>query len=570
MRKFYYLGLAVGMLFAASCSNEEYVGGDASNIAQMTFSLGVDDVISTRAAENEMNADMLVYSLFDAEGNLVTTIANADNGMVVNKNAFASGATENISLSLVKGQTYTIAFWAQNQDCEAYELTAEDGALRVDVDYNGANNDETRDAFYAAETFTVEGNADVEVVLKRPFAQINLGVSNKDWDAAVASGINIVASKVVIKNAATSINLFDGSVDGETVVTYDYANIPSEGTRAASTGKSLIVNDEEYKWLSMSYILTDESKSTLDADGLQFTLVTDDGSNIILEDGLHNVPVQRNWRTNVVGNVLTGEVNFSVSVDPIYYSTAYVANIEEFNTALKDKNIQVIKLATGEYEVHYIHNKGLKIIESADAANPATIKGVLAVACASVEFNNVNFVASSASLVATGHQYIDRMERKSIVPIYAGKAKFTGCNFTDLYNSHCVVAINYQAHKPGTMLEIDNCYFQGYAYAFYSRALVSVTNSTFDLYHSTVNPRAIFLYGLGDGNDGKVIFKNNKAVNKTSYSIQMMSANYDYKNINFDVQGNENFAVDGETYFIKPGLDHTGTSFAEGSETFEF
>ena len=571
MKKFFYLGLAASMFFATSCSNDEMAVGNSVNNAQVNFTLGVDGNIATRAAGGEMNADMLVYSLFDAEGKLVST-ANAADGMVVVENAFEAGAAENVSMALVKGQTYTIAFWAQNSACKAYELAAEDGALKVDVDYNGANNDETRDAFYAAETFTVEGDADIEVVLKRPFAQINLGVSAKDWEAAIASGINITASKVVIKNAATSINLFDGSVSGEAVVTYDYANIPSGSTRAAST-KSLVVNDEEYKWLSMSYILTDESKSTLDSDGLQFILATADGGNIILEEGLHNVPVQRNWRTNVVGDVLTGEVNFSVSVDPIYYSTATVANVTDFYAAVKDRNIQVIKLAPGTYDVHCIHNKGLKTIESVDPNNPATITGLFAVACASVEFNNVNFTPSATSLIATGHQYIDRMERKSIIPIYAGKAKFTGCNFTDLYNSHNVVSINYQAHKPGTMLEIDNCSFQGFAYTIYSRALISVTNCTFDQYHNTVVPRAIFLYGLGDGTQGKVIFKNNKAVGNTSYAIQMSSSNYNYRNINFDIQDNENFTgAEGENtpYLFHPDRDYTGCSFADGSETFDW
>lgn len=557
--------MLAGAMFVSACSSDGSGFDQVSEKSTVAISLGIDGVLATRAA-SEMNADMLVYSLFDANGNLV---ANDEDGMCVINNAFKSGATENVSLSLLKGQTYTITFWAQNSTCDAYDLTVGNDGLKVNIDYNGGNNDEYRDAFFASETFTVEDNTAVEVVLKRPFAQINLGVTAEDWNTAVASGVNITESKVVIKNAATSINLLDGSVSGDVVVDYDFAAIPSSATRAADV-KNLAVNDVNYKWLSMSYILTDESKSTLDSDGLQFTLKADDGTSYTLDEGLHNVPVQRNWRTNVVGNVLTGDVNVSVSVDPVYYSTSTVSNVDEFNAAVKDRNIQVIKLNPGTYDIHCVHNKGLKTIESADVNNPATITGLFAVACASVEFNNVNFTPSETSLVPTGHQYIDRMERKSIVPIYAGKAKFTGCNFTDLYNSHNVVSINYQAQKPGTMLEIDNCSFQGYAYTIYSRALISVTNCTFDQVHPTVAPRAIFLYGLGDGTDGKVIFKNNKATNKTSYAIQMSSSNYDYKNINFDVQGNDNFTGEnGNPYLVHPDRDFTGCTFADGSEIFD-
>ena len=569
MKKTILLSMLAGAMFVLACSNEGSDFEQTSEKSQVTISLGIDGAISTRAA-SEMNADMLVYSLFDADGNLVANAENAEDGMCVVKNAFSSGATENVSLSLVKGQTYTITFWAQNSTCDAYELVAENDGLKVNVDYTGGNNDEYRDAFFASQTFTVEDNTAVEVELKRPFAQINLGVTAEDWNAAVASGVNITESKVVIKNAATSINLLDGSVSGDAVVNYDYAAIPSATTRAASGAKSLNVNDVNYKWLSMSYILTDESKSTLDSDGLQFTLMADNGTSYTLNEGLHNIPVQRNWRTNVVGNVLTGDVNVSVSIDPVYYSTAYVANVDEFNAAVKDKNIQVIKLAPGTYDVHCVHNKGLKTIESADVNNPATITGLFAVASATVEFYNVNFTPSAKSLVATGHQYIDRMERKSIIPIYSGKAKFSGCNFTDLYNSHSVVSINYQAQKPGAMLEIDNCSFQGYAYTIYSRALISVTNCTFDQTHPTEIPRAIFLYGLGDGTNGNVIFKNNKAVNKTSYAIQMSSSNYDYKKIHFDVQGNDNFTgANGNPYLVHPDRDFTGCTFANGSETFD-
>jgi len=572
MRKicYFFLSAIMSMLLITSCSNDELQTVVSGDNVQVSFALGLDKQMGSRAADGVINADKLVYALFDADGKLITGMNNSDNGLFAKNGAFASSTSENISMTLVKGQTYSIVFWAQDSDCGAYTITAENDGVKVDVDYQGANNDETRDAFFASETFTVEGNAEVEVVLKRPFAQINLGVTQEDWNAAVASGINITGSKAVIKNAATSINLLDGSVSGETVVTYDFANIPSSTGGRAANVKDLEIDNASYKWLSMSYILTDENKTTLDSDGLQFTLQTAGGKSIVLEEGLHNVPVKRNWRTNVVGNVLTGDIDFKVTVDPIYYSTATVSTVAEFKTALADRNIQVIKLAEGEYDLVYVHTKGTKVIESADKENPATIKGILAIgANATIEFSDLCFNASSAnSLQATGHQYIDRFERKSIVPIYAGKAKFTNCKFYDLYNSHNVVAINYHAHKPGVMLEIDNCHFEGFAYTIYSRALVSVTNSTFSQYHTTEIPRAIFLYGLGDGTNGKVIFKNNKATNKQSYALQMSSANYNYKNIEFDVQGNTNFEVDGTPYLKHPDRNFEGCTFAEGSATF--
>lgn len=562
----FFVALAATMLFANSCSKEDVA--TSSNDVQLNFALGINGIMGTRTTV-DMTVDQLSYSIFDANGNLLENFG-AD-GIEVIENAFAGGACENVSVSLVKGQTYTIVFWAQDSSCDAYTVTAKQNGLTVDVDYNGGNNDETRDAFYASETFTVEGDAVIDVVLKRPFAQINLGVTAEDWNTAVASGINITKSKATIKNVPTSINLLDGSVSGETAVSYDFASIPTEATRAASNVKTLTVDDEAYKWLSMSYVLTDESKSTLEADGLQFTLETSNGDEIVFDEGLHNVPLQRNWRTNVVGNVLTGNVDFKVAVDNVFYHTATVSNVEDFKAALKDTNVQIIKLEAGVYDLNYVvMRKGNLIIKSADANNPATIMGALAIAAPtkSVEFENLKFDVSDNSTVKLGHQYLDRYERKSIVPIYASQVSFKGCVFSNLYDTRSVVAINYNAHIPGTMLTIDECSFTGYAYTIYSRALLCVTNSTFDQYHSEVNPRAIFLYGLGDGTQGKVIFKNNTAVGKTSYALQMSSTTQPYGAIEMDVRDNTNFSVDGLSFLCHPDRDFSGVTFVEGSDKF--
>lgn len=562
----FFVALAATMLFANSCSKEDVA--TSSNDVQLNFALGINGIMGTRTTV-DMTVDQLSYSIFDANGNLLENFG-AD-GIEVIENAFAGGACENVSVSLVKGQTYTIVFWAQDSSCDAYTITAKQNGLTVDVDYNGGNNDETRDAFYASETFTVEGDAVIDVVLKRPFAQINLGVTAEDWNTAVASGINITKSKATIKNVPTSINLLDGSVSGETAVSYDFASIPTEATRAASNVKTLTVDDEAYKWLSMSYVLTDESKSTLEADGLQFTLETSNGDEIVFDEGLHNVPLQRNWRTNVVGNVLTGNVDFKVAVDNVFYHTATVSNVEDFKAALKDTNVQIIKLEAGVYDLNYVvMRKGNLIIKSADANNPATIMGALAIAAPtkSVEFENLKFDVSDNSTVKLGHQYLDRYERKSIVPIYASQVSFKGCVFSNLYDTRSVVAINYNAHIPGTMLTIDECSFTGYAYTIYSRALLCVTNSTFDQYHSEVNPRAIFLYGLGDGTQGKVIFKNNTAVGKTSYALQMSSTTQPYGAIEMDVRDNTNFSVDGLSFLCHPDRDFSGVTFVEGSDKF--
>ena len=344
MNKKLFLGMfaAAGMLFATSCSNDE-LDVQSGNEAQVSLSLGLEGGIATRAISDGQSAKTLVCAVYDANETLLDKVVINDkqvdaNGQYVNTDAFKGGLTDNVRITLAKGQTYTIAFWAQNGDCDAYDT---DDLKAVKVDYtNGAegesatgdiNNDDTRDAFFAAETFKVEGNKEIEVTLKRPFAQINVGVTAEDWEAAIASNIEIEKSAVVINNVADEINLLTGAVKASDAmangITYTLGGIPNEPlyveTDATKEGK------EEYVWLSMSYILVDDGsesaasvdgaqKSTL--NGLKYTFAPENGKGQPIEfaEGLAGAPVQRNWRTNILGKILTGDIQFNITIDPVY------------------------------------------------------------------------------------------------------------------------------------------------------------------------------------------------------------------------------------------------------------
>lgn len=365
MNKKLFLGMfaAAGMLLATSCSNDELDVVQSGNEAQVTFSLAAEGGIATRAISDGTGAKKLVYAVYNANGELIKTIANADvNGQIVDNSAFDNDLTENVTITLAKGQQYTVAFWAQDPKCTAYTTT---DLENVEVDYAGLNNDETRDAFFKAETFTVTGNTEINVVLKRPFAQINVGVYQTDWNAAVASGIEIEKSKVTIEKAATSINLLTGEVEGEETVEYGFATIPAQFTTPETLDVDLDKDGtkEKYVYLSMSYILANDAttgyaKATL--EDLDFTFAPKSGNNINFSEGLNAVPVQRNWRTNIIGKILTGDVTFNITIDPIYdgeynngnaqpvnINGVYYATIQDAVNNVKDG--EVIKVATGTY-----------------------------------------------------------------------------------------------------------------------------------------------------------------------------------------------------------------------------
>ena len=180
MNKKLLFGLfAASMLLVTSCSQDELDSVQSGNQAQVTFTLGLEDALGTRAISDGTKADKLVYAVYkiNAQGEAeLQQVVGSEKGQFI-KNDFKSG--DNVSITLAKGQTYQVAFWAQDGDCKAYntdELTAVTVSYKAE---NGtddaANNDELRDAFFKTVTFEVNGDKLINVVLKRPFAQVNLG-----------------------------------------------------------------------------------------------------------------------------------------------------------------------------------------------------------------------------------------------------------------------------------------------------------------------------------------------------------------------------------------------------------
>ncbi len=326
MRKVVIFGTlaAALVLLAGSCTRENLVSGQSGDEATISFAIGLENVAQTRAISDGSGADALYYAVYDEDGALVSTDYIVE---------YASGVEfpKTESVTLAKGKTYQIAFWAQNSNCTAYTLdygsTSSTDGMTMTVDYTAiTNNDETSDAFFAAVSVNVTANTSLSVELKRPFAQVNVGVTQADWDTAVEDGIEIKTSAVTFGPVANVLNLLDGTVtvaddDAELVVNA----IPYDSTAAEPEYLSVDIDgdgsSEEYVWLSMSYILAPDT-TTGSASALtkaDYTFYSDAAGSVeVLElvEGLDNLPVQRNWRTNIVGTILSSVVEFTIVIDP--------------------------------------------------------------------------------------------------------------------------------------------------------------------------------------------------------------------------------------------------------------
>ena len=290
----------------ASCSKSEEPTPVIEEMIDVTFSLSTENAIQTRAISDGTGADCLMFGVFDDEGTIILPKAVKNN-----VTGLTSTAGHSMTISLAKGHTYQVAFWAQDADCTAYTVSDD---MKVSIDYTGINNDEARDAFFATtEPFTVDQSTTIGVTLKRPLAQVNVGAFPFDYEQAQHLGVDITRSSATVKGIANVLNLYDGTVSGETEVSYSLSTIPAE---------DLLVDVDEdktpetYVWLSMSYILADKASTT---HTMSFVFADADGNNVTtFGDGLGAVPIQRNYRTNIVGQILTGAISFNIKIDPIY------------------------------------------------------------------------------------------------------------------------------------------------------------------------------------------------------------------------------------------------------------
>ena len=289
-KKILYGMMAAIMLFATSCEKEPELGGNAGQKSVVSFNIGTPE-IATRAYSDGKTATKLQYAVYAVGENDALTKLNLDGA----KN-FSISTT--VDLQLTTGNKYAVIFWAA-ADGAPYSVDFANKTMTVDYT-SAVSNDENRDAFYKYHEFTVKGAQTETIELKRPFAQLNIGTN--DYEASASAGYTPTQSAVTVENIYSTLDLVEGKVSNEVAAEFALANIKKDET--------FPVAGNEY--LAMNYLLVGKDKETVD---VEFTYT--DGSNDKTRT-VGSVPVQRNYRTNIYGQLLTSNVKVNVEIEPDY------------------------------------------------------------------------------------------------------------------------------------------------------------------------------------------------------------------------------------------------------------
>ena len=293
--------MLVMVLMTTACTSEDELiaNGDELNV---TFTAVLDQYIDSRAISDGSMVDKLIFIAYDENGNEIAGLRQ--------ENVPVSGGHATVNTRVVKGHRYTFAF------CDGYKS--------LNVDYNGHANDELRDAFYAVNTdFAVDPVTEPferNVTLHRPFAQLNFGTTTEDLETANAYA-PATGSRIVITNGVfSSLNLLNGVASNPVRVELTAGAFPSE---------KLTVEGEQYEYLSMNYLLVNNDRS--DITGITMTTIMNrEGNDASYPLELETLPVQRNFRTNIVGRLITKAVDFKLVIDASF-DGEYVYYGDEIN-----------------------------------------------------------------------------------------------------------------------------------------------------------------------------------------------------------------------------------------------
>lgn len=299
--------VVLAALTTAACQKENF--GDATPAGQevdVTLDL-LAPQIGTKSYGNGTTAKTVYVHVYqqDAKGGL-TYIQPAAEGASLktpSQSLTLNGLKATYSTRLVTGQTYTFVFWAQ---ADKAPYTYDTDAKTITVDYaRAAGNDESRDAFYnVLPNVKIEGAYTASVQLSRPFAQLNFGAA--DYEEAKAAGLTVTDATVTLTHAATSLNLLKGTTAGDETVTFASAALPADPNAILTAG------GKDYKYVAMDYVLVGKSAKTL--SDVTLTLTATGAQSATPKFTYSNVPLQANYRTNIVGNLFTSPAEVQIEI----------------------------------------------------------------------------------------------------------------------------------------------------------------------------------------------------------------------------------------------------------------
>lgn len=406
--------IAAMAVLAGACAKEQVGSADGETV-EMTFNVDVPETtITTKGLSDAAQVNELVFQVFlrgakdQNKHYIYTPVPELTQTVpVVDKKA-------TVKVSLVKGQTYSFAFWAQTSGTEYYttddlrSVTMNTGLVKA--------NDPKMDAFFAIKNEAcVTVSYSKNVILKRALAQVNFGT--KKYSGRYSGRSDELKAQKSYVTLTGVPNVFHPFMSGDSFACEGSETVKFNENEVISD-ETLSVNDAEYSYLASVYVFALNPNNT----------ITDASAVVTLSNGktttikAPNAPVKRNFKTNILGDLLTVDAVWNVDVAPEFDGgdtyDSVVANLEagkevtlseDYFVADKSKGVTLGVGVTSVLNLNgkkFSNENGLKDNKAAlQVHGDLTINGDGEVYCQGGADNNAIIVEQGGHLVINGGTY---------------------------------------------------------------------------------------------------------------------------------------------------------------------
>ena len=369
MKKLIYCAAALATaLFAGSCQQE--LLDTAQGGSTVTFSVEIPEV-ATKAEAVGSSASMiddLVYAVY------LTTATSIDEAtsnwagtthLLYAKNLkdrFLNHSSDVVEVELLNGQNHIVLLWAQHNDVWVDEQGNDIDLTNitypsVTLGLTAAECDKY--AAFSAFKFipATERTNNGTIELKRPFAQVNVAtVDPAHYNVA------ITGTTLEVKGAGNAFNVAKQAAAETVNVTYNWSG-------KVFLNDPLTVDNKNYDhYLAMGYVFT--------SGNVVVDYTIDAGKHGVIKNTINAVPVKKNYRTNIIGNLLTSDVKYNVLLDKGWGQPE--TNVEVKSVASAQELLEAIAGGSTESETNIKidvepNADGEKILDLADLLTRSTV-----------------------------------------------------------------------------------------------------------------------------------------------------------------------------------------------------
>ena len=330
------ISAAVMALLAVSCQREETgFGLPAGEEVTVTLSASVPTGgPAVKSAENPGNGSEVNRCILGVY--MVTDESSTElYGTLEYEGVGTDGTATFEDVTLLTGYDYKLVFWADNVasttnlQTDNHYVTKDFPTVTYNDEHQYMSSEDTRDAFYGVfDLNDFSGEVEDSYTLTRPFGQLNIFTT--DYDDIKVETLKPAKVRMTFTSIPTGMDLINGSLtepaEGAGEVTGEISAIPDDINSPVVTGA---------QQLSFDYIFAPAGHQLM-LQNIEMAFYDASGSQLPIESyTFPELPVQRNYRTNVSGALLTRSADLTITISKDFSGIEEVYVLDE-STRLSD------------------------------------------------------------------------------------------------------------------------------------------------------------------------------------------------------------------------------------------